>query len=64
VDPRPTDRVPGFPACRLFALFDADADVDGALEALAPHTGPGAVQVLSGEDGVRALDVSGAVTAV
>ena len=51
--------IPGFPACRLFALVDDDAALTGALVALAPHVEPGAVRVLSGERGVRALDVSG-----
>jgi len=59
MDHRHTERVPGFPACRLFALLDSDAAVEGALVALAPHVEPGAVQVLTGERGVRALDVSG-----
>ena len=59
MDPRSPDRVPGFPACRLFALLDTDADLDGALSALVPHVPSGAVRVLSGERGVRALDVSG-----
>jgi hypothetical protein len=59
MDHRHTERVPGFPACRLFALLDSDAAVEGALVALTPHVEPGAVQVLTGERGVRALDVSG-----
>jgi hypothetical protein len=59
MDHRHTDRVPGFPACRLFALIDDAADLQGALGAIAPHVEPGAVRVLTGELGVRALDVSG-----
>jgi hypothetical protein len=57
---RHTDRVPGFPACHLFALVDTYADLQGALHALEPHVEPGAVRLLTGESGVRALDVSGA----
>jgi hypothetical protein len=56
---RSPERVPGFPACRLFALVDTDADLQGALLALAPYVRPGAVRQLSGERGVRELDVSG-----
>jgi hypothetical protein len=59
MEARTIDRVPGFPACRLFALLDTDADLHGALSALAAHVGPGAVRVLSGGEGVWALDVSG-----
>ncbi|GAA4753239.1 hypothetical protein GCM10023328_40620 [Modestobacter marinus] len=53
------ERVPGFPACRLFALVDSDAALRGALSALAPYVQPGAARVLSGEPGIRALDVDG-----
>lgn len=56
---RHPERVPGFPACRLFALVDDDAALAGALVALAPHVEPGGVRVLTGERGIRALDVSG-----
>lgn len=59
MDHRHSERVPGFPACRLFALIDDATDLHGALGALAPHVEPGAVRVLTGERGVRALDVSG-----
>jgi hypothetical protein len=55
-----TDRVPGFPACSLFALVDTHDALQGALRALEPHVEPGAVRMLTGESGVRALDVSGA----
>jgi hypothetical protein len=64
MDPRPVERVPGFPACRLFALLDTDTDLHGALSALAPHVRPGAVRVLSGDEGVWALDVSGGTRGV
>ena len=60
MDPRYTERLPGFPACRLFALFDTDADLRGALRALEPHVPPAAVRLLTGERGAQALDVSGA----
>jgi hypothetical protein len=59
MDSRLPERVPGFPSCRLFALLDTDADLRGALLAIAPHVDPGAVRVLTGSAGVRALDVSG-----
>ena len=59
MDSRHTERVPGFPSCRLFALLDTDADVRGALLAVAPYVDPGAVRVLTGPEGVRALDISG-----
>lgn len=51
--------VPGFPARRLFALLETDTGVRGALTALAPHVDPTNVRVLSGEQGIRALDISG-----
>jgi hypothetical protein len=51
--------VPGFPARRLFALLETDADVRGALASLSLHVDPATVQVLSGEQGIRALDISG-----
>jgi hypothetical protein len=54
------ERVPAFPARRLFALIDADADLHSVLRALEPHADPAAIRVLSGEQGVRALDISGA----
>jgi hypothetical protein len=60
MDSRNPPRVPGFPACRLFALLDTDTDLQGALLAIAPYVEPGAVRVLTGEDGVYALDVLGA----
>ena len=59
MDSRQPERVPGFPARRLFALLDTDADLRGALLAIAPYVEPGAVRVLTGDEGVRALDVSG-----
>ena len=59
MDSRHLERVPGFPARRLFALLDTDDDVRGALLAIAPHVDPGAVRVLTGAEGVRARDVSG-----
>jgi hypothetical protein len=59
MDHRHTERVPGFPACRLFALVDDTVDLENALGAIAPHVEPGAVRVLTGERGIRALDVSG-----
>ncbi len=57
MDHRPTKCLPGFPACRLFALLDSDAAVEGALVALAPHVEPGAVQVLTAQR-VSALGTS------
>jgi hypothetical protein len=60
MDPRQPKRVPAFPARRLFALVDTDAALHGALRALAPHVAPADLRVLTGENGVRALDVSGA----
>jgi hypothetical protein len=59
-----TDRVSGFPARSLFALLDGHAEVEGALRALEPHVEPGAIRLLSGESGLRALDVSGATRGV
>ncbi len=59
MDSRHPERVPGFPSCCLFALLDTDADLRGALLAVAPYVDPGAVRVLTGDEGVRALDVSG-----
>jgi hypothetical protein len=59
MNPSQPERVPAFPACRLFALVDSDTDLKGALLALAPYVEPGRVRHLSGERGVRALDVSG-----
>jgi hypothetical protein len=53
------ERVPGFPTCRLFALLDADADLQGTLHALEPHVDTAGVRLLTGEQGVHALDVSG-----
>jgi hypothetical protein len=58
--PRHTDRVLGFPKCRLFALIDDGTDLDGVLQALEPHVDPATVRLLTGESGVQALDVSGA----
>src|SRR3954447_23434065 len=54
------ERVPGFPACRLFALIDTDADLHGALRALERYAEPAAIRRLTGERGAQALDVSGA----
>jgi hypothetical protein len=59
MNPRHTDRVPGFPRCRLFALLDADTDLDGVLQALEPHVDPAAVRLLTGQPGAQALDISG-----
>jgi hypothetical protein len=57
---RSTERVPGFPACQLFALVDSGAALQGALRALEPYVEPAAIRLLSGERGAQALDVSGA----
>ncbi len=59
MDTRLMEFVPGFPACRLFALLNTEADVRGALAALSSHLDPATVRVLSGEQGARALDISG-----
>ncbi|SDX29820.1 hypothetical protein SAMN05660209_00075 [Geodermatophilus africanus] len=59
MDTRLMELVPDSPACRLFALLSTEADVRGALAALSSHVDPAMVWVLSGEEGARALDVSG-----
>ena len=53
-------RLPGFPRCRLLALVDDRTGARDALHALATHAPRTGVQVLAGERGVDALDVSGA----
>lgn len=50
------ERLTGFPARRLFALVDSDDQRDGALAALAAHVDVDTVRVLSGPDGLHALD--------
>jgi hypothetical protein len=60
MNPHHTDRVPGFPKCRLLALIDADADLDSVMQCLEPHVDTAAVRLLTGESGVQALDLSGA----
>jgi hypothetical protein len=56
---RSTERLRGFPACKLFALIDTEAAVQGALRALEPHVEPASIRLLTGERGADALDISG-----
>jgi hypothetical protein len=60
MNPRLTERVPGFPACHLLALVDADADLEGAYGLSNPTSSPPPSACSPSERGAHALDVSGA----